>query len=150
MGIAVIPFSKSHVAYLIDSHTEPGMFETLSQARGYFEAIEASGTAFSGFVNGVFIGCAGWSVTPWKTVAEVWSWIVPEGRRHPLAVHKLVARGLRGVENDSCIKRIQCAVRVGNAAGERWVKALGFEAEGIMRNWGLHQEDYYMMAKVRA
>ncbi len=63
-----------------------------------------------------------------------WAFTDPElASRHFVAVCKLVRAYLVAFK----APRIETVVYMGNVKGHRWVtEILGFETEGIMRNWG--------------
>jgi len=146
---SIVPFRSVHAKALTDPETEPGMLGVLYAIPGYFEALENTGTAFSGFCDGQLLGCAGWTCPLWPSSAELWLWVLPEGRKHPLAVHKMISRGIKQIESDERIKRIACSVRVGNATAERWIDLLGFEIEAIQRAYGPDNEDFFLASRVR-
>ena len=146
--ISIVPLQMEHVSMLMDPATEPGLLDVLLGSSNYWPKIVASGTAFSGFLDGRFLGCGGYAM-PWPGVAEVWAWMLPEARERPLLTHGIVKRTLKHLERDKGIYRISCEVRAGNTRAVRWVEALGFKCEGIMYKRGPDGSDFYLYAKVK-
>lgn len=146
--ISVVPLELEHLEMLGDPASEPGLRERLDGARAYWPRVIESGTAFSAFAEGRLLGCAGW-VQAWPGVAEVWVWETPAIHDYPVAAHKLIQRAVRHLLNGRGYWRISCEVRAGNERGERWVRALGFEREGLLRKRAPDGADTLLYARVR-
>ena len=147
--IAVVPFSPKHADLLTDPEQEPGMLEVLGKNAAYWQAMEESGKAFSAFWNGTFLGCGGFFVMPWGGTAEAWMWALPEAKRHPLAVHRLISRMIETIERDYGVFRISCTVKCGNEAAIRWMKLLRFREEAVLRKFGPGQSDFFLFARIK-
>lgn len=98
------------------------------------------GPAFSGFLNGTLLGCAG--VVPlWPGLGEAWIVLSPEGRRHR-AWYRAVARILPSIAASGRFRRIQADVVREFEAGRRFVERLGFKYEFTMPKYGPNGEDF--------
>lgn len=70
---------------------------------------------------------------------------------HGLSLHKATLKVLEYAETTLSMRRIEASVRVGYEAGVRWIEALGFEREGLMRNYGPGAKgDFWLYARITA
>lgn len=107
------------------------------------------GCAFTGLIEGRVVGCAG--VRPmWAGVGEAWAVFSLEALDRPAALFRAAARGLAALENARGLRRIQATCHADHAAGARFLQALGFEREGLLRRYGLRGEgNYHLYARAR-
>ncbi len=99
--------------------------------------------------EGRIIGCFG--VFPIrKGVAEAWAALSDEiVTEHPVQMGRTVRNWLWRVEIGWKLRRIQAAVAREHDAGHRWIRWLGFQAEGVMRNYGIDgRGDFVLYARV--
>jgi len=141
----LVPFRVAHIESISDPETEPGLKAMLPPH--YWREMEASGTAFSAFAYQEFLGCGGYA-QPWEGTAHCWIWDTPAVHKYPLAVHKLIVRAIRYLEQDCGVWRISCDVRCGNARAERWVELLGFRKEASMKKFGPDGSDFSLYARI--
>jgi RimJ/RimL family protein N-acetyltransferase len=145
---SILPFRAEHAKAVSDPASEPGMLGVLSATPGYFAALEACGTAFSAFADGAFLGCAGFVKQHWGTAAEVWAWVLPEGKKHPVVVHKMLHRYLKQMDAEGVL-RVSCVVRKGNRRAYRWMKLLGFKRNAPLKKYGPGGTDFFLYDRVR-
>lgn len=107
------------------------------------------GPAWTGALAGRVLGCAG-MVEQWPGRAEAWCMIGCDVPRWAwLAIHRTVAWRMDVAAEALGFRRIEATVRAGWAPGERWVRMLGFEYEGLMRAYSPDGADYVRWARVR-
>jgi hypothetical protein len=142
----IVPFEPRHLA-----HIEPGPFERLAVEGLEFDW-SAPGSAIPGpgFTmidgDGTPLG-AGGLVPLWHGVAQGWIFASDGLRRHPVVLHRAVARGLAMAEAGLGLHRIQITVHENFAASRRWVERLGFRFEGRMPGYGPNRDTYLRYAR---
>jgi len=99
--------------------------------------------AFTGFVDGVPIACAG-MVEGALAIGGMWAILSEDARRHMLT---LTRAGLRMLALYH-YRRVETNVPVDFIAGCRWIGILGFECEGVMRKYAPDGSDQYRYARV--
>lgn len=72
----------------------------------------------------------------WPGVGRAWSLISAAARKHPKTLYRSVKRCLETVESRDEMHRIEATVRLGHPSAHSWIRHLGFEREGLMRNYG--------------
>lgn len=107
------------------------------------------GCAFTGLIGGRVVGCAG--VRPmWAGVGEAWAVFSLEALGRPVSLFRAAARGLAAMEDRQGLRRIQATCHADHDAGARFLRALGFEREGLLRRYGLRGEgNYWLYARTR-
>jgi hypothetical protein len=90
-----------------------------------------------------------WGILPLRpAVAEAWAVVDRSAKRHRDQVFEMAALQLGVLERGMSLRRIQGAVREDFAPGLRFVERLGFEREGLMKNYGeAGQGNYYLYAR---
>ena len=112
----------------------------------YGEALAAAGPAFTGFINGKPIGCAGViRLDEGDDRAHVWALMTAQTGPHMLAI----TRAIRGFLRTTAIRRLESPVFLDYPQGLRWIEMLGFEREGLMRRYTPDNRDAWLYAKVR-
>ena len=97
------------------------------------------------------LACFGvWPV--WAGVGRAWSMISEEARRsYPKSLYKAVRANLAVVEERNRLGRIEATVRFGHPSAHGWIRHLGFNYEGLMRNYGIGcVADFHLYARTRA
>jgi len=121
---------------------DKGLYEGMSNAleRGRLYTIgKADGTVL-GVIGGVLI---------WQGVASVGAILTNQIQGSPISVVRVTKRIIETVMRDHKIHRMEMAVRCGYPVGQRWAEGLGFQAEGILRQYGEDRADYTMYGKVK-
>ena len=73
----------------------------------------------------------------WQAVGYAFAMLSEEAvLHHGLSVTRTTKAALRYAECQLGMRRIEAAVKVGEGAAIRWIEALGFGFEGVMRNFG--------------
>lgn len=79
-------------------------------------------------------------------IVSAWCFLNPEAALHPVAVVRAVRRGMREAHAERPdVRRIE-TISEKNPLVDRWMEALGFESEGILRRRGLAGGDCRMWA----
>ncbi len=91
-----------------------------------------------GFVSGSFI---------YPQVFTIFSLLSESVKKYPVAFHKEVERIL-SVYIETCdIKRVEMYVKASFKQAVRWAERLGFQREGLLKNYGIDCCDYYLYAR---
>lgn len=147
MGIRIVPFAPEHLTAIA-----PGPFDAIAVEGLDLRAMAASradvGPAWSAVADGRILGCAG-IVPLWRGVAAGWLFGGEELRRHPVALHRAVARGVPQAMRGLGLHRLQISVHENFAASLAWVERLGFVKEGAMPGYGPNGDNYIRYARVR-
>lgn len=143
MTIKLKTFSFSHLK-LLDVRPEQG------QALGvltsdYGRLLEnASTVKISAFYKGACIAC--WGLVPlWAGVSEAWMLVSPNLSRGSLSV----CRNIMQILDASLEHRIQTSVLCDFEQGHRFVKMLGFRAEGVMEDFDNVQRSHIRYARLK-
>lgn len=88
----------------------------------------------------------GFFFTP--TVLHAWGLISEHVHKYPIAFHKTVCDIISFYEEKKFVKRIQVEVRLDYKPGQRWLEAMGFSREGIMKSFGPLGEDHVLYGRV--
>lgn len=94
------------------------------------------------------VACAGVSMF-WEGVGQLWMRTGELAEQYPHALAKRAKNFVRSTEECLRLKRLQAVVLVENEVARRFICWLGFQAEGLLRNYGPEGADYIMFAKVR-
>jgi RimJ/RimL family protein N-acetyltransferase len=107
------------------------------------------GCAFTGLIDGKVVGCAG--VRPlWAGVGEAWAVFSLDALDRPFALFRAAARGMATIEDRQGLRRIQATCHANHPEGARFLEALGFRREGVLRRYGLGGEgNYWLYARTR-
>lgn len=147
MAIVIAPFASAHLAAIA-----PGRFDAIAAEGLDLAALAASradiGPAWSALAEGRVLGCAG-IVPLWRGVGAGWLYAAEEMRRHPVALHRAVLRGITAAEAGLDLRRIQISVHEDFAASLAWVARLGFACEGAMPAYGPNGDTYIRYARIR-
>jgi hypothetical protein len=143
MMVEFIPFEPSHLTAL-----------QLQAAQAYLQALIAKPEygaamtgphAWTGIADGRVAGCAG-ILEQWPGRAICWALLGREIRtRDFLRVHHKVEAVLRRVHGEGT-RRVETSVDAAFDAGHRWVRALGFAPEGLMRCYSPDGRDHVLYA----
>jgi hypothetical protein len=116
----------------------------LAADRAYAEMLAGAGPAFAGRIGDMVVGCAG-VVLLSAHRGHAWALIGAAAPAHFLAIHRAAAAFLAGLD----LQRVETAVACDFAAGQRWVRMLGFAREGRMRAYDAGGGDADLFARVR-
>jgi hypothetical protein len=104
----------------------------------------AGGTAFAAVENGRILTIAG-VFEIWQDRAVLWGLLSNSIGASMVPLHRCAVRGLAA----SRYRRIEAHVEAEHAEGHRWIRMLGFEQEGVMRQFW-NRRDYALYSRIRS
>lgn len=81
-------------------------------------------------------------------IAELWGFLSEDVKKYPLAFHKQCIELLNKYFAELNVPRFQCYVMSEYLEGNRWMKLMGFQREGLLRKFGADGKDYFVWSKV--
>lgn len=140
-----IPFAPGHLA-ILQLQAAQAYLQALV-AKPEYGAAMAGPHAWSGLRDGKIVGCAG-VVEQWAGRAICWALLGRDIRTGDfLRVHHKVTAVLGSVHREGT-RRIETSVDAAFDAGHRWVRALGFAPEGLMRCYSPDGRDHVLYARI--
>ena len=140
----IIPFEPRHLRRVAPQPAQAELALYRDWLADRLDPYALRGCAFTGLIDGRIVGCAG--VRPmWAGVGEAWAVFSVEALDRPVSLFRAAARGLAALEDAQGLRRIQASCHAGHDAGARFLRALGFEREGLLRRYGLHGEGHYWL-----
>ena len=82
-----------------------------------------------------------------KGIGEVWTVSDKTVDKYPIAVHKSILKLLNKFDQLKFHRLQAICAMIGNSG--KWLEKLGFEKEGIMRQFGENKEDYLLYGRIR-
>lgn len=80
-------------------------------------------------------------------VIHVWAYLSEEVRKTPISFHKECRKLFRFYSEKYRPLRLQIDVRADYPEGIKWAESLGFQKEGIMKNFGAQGVDSWLMGR---
>ena len=141
-GVVLVPFIAEHLNGFEFSQPDMQGHEsmqehTIAQARG--------NTAVSVIQYGKTLGIFG-SSKVWNGLEEAWFLVDEATRRYGIAMTKVAKKFISLKFQEDSLNRLQITVRLDDIRAYKWAKCLGFQTDGVMRQFGPDGSDYYMMA----
>ena len=93
------------------------------------------------------VACAGVSIM-WKGVAEGWLIMSRHAYKYPVSIARYTEGLFDGIMERNELRRIQASVNCNDVKSVKFADWLGFEYEGIMKNFGPDGADYFRYARV--
>jgi len=147
--IRQVPFQPEHLAAL---HVQPRQDDArmLVGSSTYGDALSQVGVAFTGLNEfGQAVVCVG-AIPIWPGRATGWAALNLIPPRDWPQLHKLVLRGLDGLQRDPAYRRIEVSAPVEFIAAHRWILLLGFEIEAALaRRYDPEGRDHVRYARIR-
>lgn len=104
------------------------------------------GCSFTGFTEDRIIGCAG--ILPlWDGVGHAWVVMSRDYKKHRIWIHKQVRDMFFKIAVGKKFRRVQANVQCDFYDAVRWIEALGFKPESILRQYGPDGKDHYMYTR---
>ena len=146
--ISIVPF-KSYFLKVMDLVESDA--ETIKRFENQFSLLDAgkhNGFAYTVIDSGKPILCFGLEFQ-WDGVAT--AWLLPDKvgiRKNRIKFHK-GALNYFGIVADSYNQhRIEVTVNVRNPYAEKWIKSMGFDYEGTLRQYGTDKTDHKIYARL--
>ena len=134
----IVPFHVEHLQGLALQPMQAGSPLVAPEQAGLL------GHAFTALDDGKPIACAGlYEIWPGRALA--WTYLGVDSGPKFVALHREVRRHLDAAP----WRRVEAYVEAGFANGHRWVLALGFEFEGLLRGFMADGRDMALYARVR-
>lgn len=146
MKIQVVLFEVEHVKSFSELNHDRISLVFLQNDDEFLRQLAARGPAFTGMVDGVPVGCCGINLF-WPGVGEAWMMLSPGVLEHKKELHWLIKTNIARVQKQLGLHRLQATVKADFDRGLRWMRALGFEIEGVLRGYGMDGSDYVMFAR---
>lgn len=104
------------------------------------------GMSFTGTYNDQVFAMFG-LVPYWKGCYECW--LIPASNldTHTMKMHRTAIRFFEYTAKVLRAKRYQCYVFSENVRAVRWIEMMVFKKEGLMKNFGPNQEDFFLYAR---
>lgn len=143
--LSFVAFRPEHLAALQLQAAQAALQPLLAQP-SYGKALVGPYT-WTGIVDDRVVGCAG-LLPQWPSRAIAWALLTGElTARHFLRAHHKVVAVLAAAQRAGT-RRIETSVDAGFDAGHRWVRALGFAPEGLMRAYSPDGRDHVLYARI--
>lgn len=141
-GVVLVPFIPEHLnGFKFEQPDMQGHDDisnhTIAQAHG--------NTAVSVIQYGKTLGIFG-SSKVWSGLEEAWFLVDEVTRRYGIAMTKVAKKFIQLKFQEDMLNRLQITVRCNDNRAYKWAKCLGFQTDGVMRQFGPDGSDYYMMA----
>lgn len=105
------------------------------------------GTCVTVMEDGLPIAAAG-VVPQWKGVGELWALLSENTRDRPIKLCKVTAKIIEIIQQEGNYHRLQAIVLKDFTSSIRWMKHLGFQCEGLLRQYGVDKRDFYRFARI--
>jgi len=140
----VVPFTIEHFDAL---ELKPGS-PVSRERRPLFEIFAKAGPARTMFDGDLVIGCSGILCGAWKGIGEVWSIPSVHVPKYPKSVYKEAMIFINESIEALDLYRLHTTIREEDTTAIRWIEKLGFQREGLMRQFGPWKENHYMYARI--
>jgi hypothetical protein len=145
-GMVFLPFQPEHFDKLKTNQKEVLALSKGVKVRTMINAQAQLGVAITAFLYGVPVSIFG-CVMCWDGVGEMWMINDDRIRTVPIAMTKSALRMCDIFEIYLHLHRLQITVRKDDRRAVRWAHRLGFVTEGLMKNYGPDESDFYLMAR---
>lgn len=98
--------------------------------------------------NTVPIISAGFILTPYNSVAEVWIVCDKEAEYYKKEKLYYCSEYLEKFSYTTDVRRVQAAIRVEHEDCQRMIEAMGFEKEGVMKKYSVDGKDCIMYGRI--
>lgn len=142
LGVVIVPFMPEHLNGFKSSQPDTEGHENI---RNHMIAQAEGNTAVSVLQFGKTIGVFG-SSKIWNGLEEAWFLVDEATRRYGIAMTKVAKKFISLKFQEDSLNRLQITVRLNDIRAYKWAKCLGFQTDGVMKQFGPDGSDYYMMA----
>ena len=142
-----VPFEIQHLDLLEMREEDRELFKVRPDLLAQIEQANETGYAGSFLHDGRLVFCAG-MFPLWDGVLMCWMYSSPYVKMHPVLTVRYAKRYIENIEHTLKAHRTQTITKY-DAFHDRWMRALGFVCEGIMRSYTKEGEDFGMYARVK-
>jgi hypothetical protein len=144
----VRPFQAGDEALLQPQHQQALEMVSIGDWRVMVRDAASHGPAWTGWQGDQVVGCAGVTLR-WHGRAHAWCVLAPGIPKSAwIGIHRAVLTRLPQLRTELELIRLEAEAMRGFLAGDRWLRMLGFEFEGVMRCYGPGGEDFGRYALV--
>jgi hypothetical protein len=147
-GEMIVPFRPSHADKIELNDRELYYEGYCPNYRAMLRRTAEAGLSWTGVYNEKVVVCFRGS-TVWPGVGEAWLLSSPSVSDHALSVVRSSRMIFADIFKTEAFSRVHISVDSANDSAFKFAKALGFEVEGIMRQFGPDGSNYYMMARIK-
>ena len=149
----VLPFRKSHMESINIPWFEAQYIENLavdiigmSLPQDKDNSIQSNDLSYTYIYKGEVLVCFGVNIL-WRAVGELW--IIPSDSDDliMLSVLSKISQIIDIIIEEYTLNRVQIQVRVANERTLCFINSLGFEKEGLMKQFGPEGGDYFMLSR---
>jgi len=144
--IEVVPFKAEHFK-LEDLRDPSGPAAFGESFKKLCEVYESGGLAWTIMDNDKVVASGG-VIFYWPGVGEGWMLVTKRARAYPLALIKVMKKGIDAASREMKLNRIHATVKCDDRQALRLAKILGFQVEGRLRRYGPDGKDYFMCGRV--
>lgn len=137
----LIKFHPDHIRKMAEENPD---YEILLRIVDYSNL---NGLSYTLISNEGIIGSGGVDLIM-PGVGEAWTVLGKIFYKYRFSAHKVVLQSLKDAERQYNLRRIQASCVKGFEKAEKWLKALGFEYEGVMRKFGPDGNDFLRYARI--
>ena len=143
----IIPFKTEHLDKL--DIRLPGLVGIdIDRAYEEIPKYNEAGPAFSAFTDDwLLIVIAGVGIL-WEGVGVAWSLPSIYVDDYKVGFYKAIKEYLDKVIESNNLHRVQCYVHKDYMISQKYVEHLGFEREGLLKQYGSDKADYYIYARL--
>lgn len=135
------PFKAEHISEMKLSERSQIIF----MIPNLLENFEALGTSYTFRHEGKVYACGG-VVDIWDKMGEMWLTLADDMDLPVFSVCSVMRDYVESLIGNP-YRRLQATVKVGETKAIRFIEWLGFEREGLMRQYGVEGADYYIYAR---
>ena len=149
-NIKIVPYQPIHGYMVLEKNTRESDI-WISQYKDWDKAIEGwskGGPAFTLFVDGEIVGCAGIVLLDWQR-GEAWTLFTSLFMKYKKIIWKNIKIYLDQIQKSEHLRRIHALVRLDFPEGCRFLEHLGFENEtpNGLRAFGPNGETLFMYGR---
>jgi len=141
-----LPFHESHLDNFKGIVEYESQSITIEDRKRFLIFQSHCGPCVTAFVNNRPVAVFG-LMFHWQGMGEAWSIFAEESRRYPIAMTKGAHAFFDICEILFTLHRLQITVRFEDKRAMSWASCLGFEKEGLLRQYSVDKKDYYMMRR---
>lgn len=139
MSWEITAFQADHVAQM---QLQPRQARVLSiMTLPYIATLAQVGPAATALMQGRVVACAG-VVCQDYGVGTLWAFIAHDAGQHFVRLHRCARRLMHLAQ----MRRIEASAEVDFGPGCRWLELLGFQSEGLMKQYGPDGSDHIRFA----
>jgi len=146
-GVVIVPFIVEHLNGF--KSVQPDMQGHSDEETAEYVRNQAKcGKTVSVIERGKTIGIFG-AVKIWNGLEEAWFLLDEATRRYGISMTKVAKKWIALKFQEDSLNRLQITVRCSDVRAKKWAMCLGFQIDGVMRQFGPDASDYFMMSIVR-